>query len=586
MALKITPDFIDELKMRNRIEDVVSTYVTLKHTGSNLSGLCPFHSEKTPSFFVSPARSTFHCFGCGAGGDVITFVMRAENLDYLSALEVLCRRVGMEMPEDSERSSELLRRNRIYEMNKAAARFFNACLNSPDAVEAQEYLKKRGLSSAAVKRFGLGYSPRSFDALRNHMSKLGFKDFELKEAFLSGKSEKTGGYYDYFRGRLMFPIIDNFGNVIAFGGRALDDSTPKYLNTSDTPAFKKSRNLFALNFARNANYDYMILCEGYMDVIAMHMAGFSNAVATLGTALTQEQARILAKYTKKIVLSYDSDEAGVTATRRAIPILAEAGLETKVLAIDGAKDPDEYIKKFGAEKFRALVEGSKSKLEFLIDSVIQKYNIVVPEEKIKAADELCAAASAVYSDVEREVYIASIAERLGVDVRNVKSDIERRRRRERKKEESERVPKIISETLGYGDRINRERASNIKAAHAEEAIIGMMLIYPEYAEKIKAGTIELSPDDFVTDFNRRVFETMISDDGGTDIGMLAQSFSFDEIARIEGMAEKRAELSDNGDEVFRENAAALKNERKPASADDIEATLAILNRKNKNNINN
>ena len=579
MALKITADFIDELKLRNRIEDVVSTYVTLKHTGSNLSGLCPFHSEKTPSFFVSPVRSTFHCFGCGAGGDVITFVMRAENLDYLSALEVLCRRVGMEMPEDSERSSELIHRNRIYEMNREAARYFNACLNSPDAAEAQEYLKKRGLSSAAVKRFGLGYSPRSFDALRSHMSKLGYKDAELKEAFLSGKSAKTGGYYDYFRGRLMFPIIDNFGNVIAFGGRALDDSTPKYLNTSDTPAFKKSRNLFALNFARNADYDYMILCEGYMDVIAMHMAGFTNAVATLGTALTAEQARILAKYTKKIVLSYDSDEAGVTATRRAIPILAEAGLETKVLAIEGAKDPDEYIKKFGADKFRALVEGSKSKLEFLLDSVIQKYNIVVPEEKIKAADELCAAASEVYSDVEREVYVSRIAERLGVDARSVKSDVERRRRRDRKKEESERMPKIISETLGYGDRINRERASNIRAAHAEEAIIGMMLIYPEYAERIKAETIELVPDDFVTDFNRRVFEAMISDDGGTDIGMLAQSFSFDEIARIEGMAEKRAELSDNSEAVFRDNVTALKNEKKPDGADDIEATLAILNRK-------
>lgn len=582
MALKITPDFIDELKLRNRIEDVVSTYVTLKRSGSNLSGLCPFHSEKTPSFFVSPARSTFHCFGCGAGGDVITFVMRAENLDYISALEVLCRRVGMEMPEDSERSSELLRRGRIYEMNREAARFFNACLNSPDAVEVREYLVKRGLSPAAVKRFGLGYSPRSFDALRNHMQKLGYKDAELKEAFLSGKSAKTGGYYDYFRGRLMFPIIDNLGNVIAFGGRALDDSTPKYLNTSDTPAFKKSRNLFALNFARNADYDYMILCEGYMDVIAMHMAGFTNAVATLGTALTAEQARILAKYTKKIVLSYDSDEAGVTATRRAIPILAEAGLETKVLAIEGAKDPDEYIKKFGADKFRALVEGSKSKLEFLLDSVIQKYNIVVPEEKIKAADELCAAASAVYSDVEREVYVSRIAERLGVDQKSVKSDVERRRRREKKKEESGRVPKIISETLGYGDRINRERATNIKAAHAEEAIIGMMVVYPEYAEKIKAGKIGLSADDFVTDFNRRVFEAMISEDGGTDIGMLAQSFSFDEIARIEGMAEKRSELSDNSEAVFRDNVAALKNEKKPDGGDDIEATLAILNRKKQN----
>lgn len=577
--MNITHDYIEELKMRNRIEDVVSAYVNLKRTGSNYTGLCPFHSEKTPSFVVSPSRSMFHCFGCGAGGDVITFVMKAENLDYVSAVELLSRRVGMEMPADNEKSSELLRRNKIFEMNREAARFFNACLNSPDATAAQAYLQKRGLSSAAVKRFGLGYSPNSFDALRRHMISKGYRDEELKEAFLSGKSARTGGYYDYFRGRLMFPIIDNFGNVIAFGGRALDDSTPKYLNTSDTPAFKKSRNLFALNFARNADFDYMILCEGYMDVIAMHMAGFSNAVATLGTALTADQARILAKYTKKIVLSYDSDEAGVNATRRAIPILAEAGLETKVLQITGAKDPDEYIKKYGAEKFRVLVEGSKSKLEFLIDSVMSKYNIIVPEEKIKAADELCAAAAAVYSDVEREVYIGRISDRLGVDVKNFKADVERRRRRAQKKEQSEIIPRIISDTVGYRDRINRERASNVKAARAEEAIIGMIILYPEFKERVRTGAIKLESDDFITEFNRRVFDTIMSVDGGADMGMLAGLFSVDEMAIVQGMAERRAELSNNSESVFVDNIEALKKEKKPQSADAIEATLEILKRK-------
>lgn len=578
--MTITPDFIDELKMRNRIEDVVSSYVNLKHTGSSYTGLCPFHSEKTPSFHVSPARSMFHCFGCGAGGDVITFVMREENLDYISALEFLCRRVGMDMPSDNgERKSELLRRSRIYEMNRDAARFFNATLSTDEGAAA--YCERRGLSPAAIKRFGLGFSPRSFDALRNHMHSLGYGDAELKEAFLCGKSAKTGGYFDYFRGRLMFPIIDVFGNVIAFGGRALDDSTPKYLNTSDTPAFKKSKNLFALNFAKNSDFDYFILCEGYMDVIAMHMAGFTNAVATLGTALTSDQARVIAKYTKKVVLCYDSDEAGQIATRRALPILAEAGLDVKVLAVRDAKDPDEYIKKFGKEKFRALVDGSKSKLEFLIDSVTSKYNIAVPEEKIKASEEMCEAASAVYSDVEREIYASRIAERLGVDVKSVKSDIERRRRSAKKKENAERVPKIISKTAGYGDRINRERASNLKAARAEEAIIGMMLYRTELCEVVRSGRAGIAANDFQTEFNRRVFEAVMTREGGSDIGILAESFTVEEIARIESMIERRAELSDNGEKVFLENAAALKAEKNDAEDDDLSRAMAILGKKKK-----
>ncbi|MBO4428653.1 MAG: DNA primase, partial [Clostridia bacterium] len=445
------------------------------------------------------------------------------------------------------------------------------------------YLKKRALSSAAVKHFGLGYAPNSFDALRRYMLEKGYRDEELKEAFLSGKSAKTGRYFDYFRGRLMFPIIDNFGNVIAFGGRSLDDSTPKYLNTSDTPAFKKSRNLFALNFARNSGYDYMILCEGYMDVIAMHMAGFTNAVATLGTALTAEQARVLAKYTKKIVLCYDSDEAGQNATKRALPILAEAGLETRVLTVRDAKDPDEYIKKFGADKFRLLVEGSKSKLEFLIDSVTSKYNISVPEEKIKAASELCEAASAIYSDVERQIYVDRIADRLGVDAASVRNDISRRRRSMKKKEDNERIPKIISDTLGYGDRINRERATNIKASRAEESIIGMLMLYPEYVEKIKRGDIDLKAEDFLTEFDRKVFEALISPDIGADLGMLGQTFGVEEISKISGMIERRAELTDNGENVLKENIEALRHEKNSMADDDISAVLAIIKNKKKTN---
>lgn len=512
---------------------------------------------------------------------MITFIMQVENLDYLSALELLCKRVGMEMPHDDDKSSELLRRSRIFEMNKEAARFFNASLNTDEAEEARQYISKRGLSTAAVKHFGLGYAPRSFDALRKHMNSLGYKDAELKEAFLSGLSAKTGRYFDYFRGRLMFPIIDNFGNVIAFGGRSLDDSMPKYLNTSDTPAFKKSRNLFALNFARRSDKGYMILCEGYMDVISMHMAGFTNAVATLGTALTSEQARILAKYTKKVILSYDSDEAGVNATRRAMPMLADAGLEVRVLKISGAKDPDEYIKKYGSDKFKLLVEGSSSKLDFLCDSVMKKYNILLPEEKIKAANELCEAASRIHSDVEREIYIDRISEKLDIDRKNVRSDVERLRRYDQKREQGELSRRVLSETLGYSDRINRDRSANIKAAKAEEAILGIMLLYPETVAMIKSGKIALCADDFVTEFNKRVFSALISDEGGADIGVLAGMFSVEEIARIQSMAETRAALSDNGERVLCESIDALRREkdRESIGGDDISAAMALLKNK-------
>ena len=334
--MKIPHSFIEEVKYRNRIDDVIGSYVNLKRAGSNYQGLCPFHSEKTPSFTVFPNTETFHCFGCGAGGDVISFVMRAENLEYMGAIEFLAKRAGLAMPDTGEHENESDKRTRFYEMNRAAARFFNQMLHTPEAEPARAYLAKRGLTAAAVKRFGLGYAPDRFDALRKHMHSLGYTDEELKTAFLCGKSERTGNYFDYFRGRIMFPIIDNFSNVVAFGGRILGDAKPKYLNSSDTPVFKKSRNLFALNFARKASAESLILCEGYMDVIAVNMAGFPNAVATLGTALTTEQARIMAKYTKKVILAYDSDDAGVNAAKRAIPMLTEVGLEVKMLRLEGA----------------------------------------------------------------------------------------------------------------------------------------------------------------------------------------------------------------------------------------------------------
>lgn len=578
--MRIPQNFVEELKYRNKIDDVISSYVNLKRTGSNKTGLCPFHSEKTPSFTVFTNTETFHCFGCGAGGDVITFIMRAENLEYTAALEFLAKRAGMEMPVDNEHKSEMLKRSRILEMNKDAAKFFNQMLYSPEAERARAYLEKRKLSSAAVKRFGLGYAPDSFDALRNHMKKLGYGDAELKEAFLCGKSERTGKFFDYFRGRLIFPIIDNFSNVIAFGGRAINDEVkPKYLNTSDTPVFKKSRNLFALNFARSCADEYIILCEGYMDVIAVNMAGFSNAVATLGTALTSEQARIMAKYTKKVVISYDSDDAGQSAAKRAIPLLSEAGIEVSVLKMKDAKDPDEYIKKFGAAKFKLLIEGSRGKFDFLCDTVLKKYDISIPDEKVRAAHEICEIIAGFYSDVERSVYISKAAERLSIEEKSIRTDTERIRKKKIREEDGERMRKIISDTSGYTDNINRERVGNTRAAKAEETIIGLILLYPELFSKAVSEEWALCPEDFKTSFGRRIFEALEKLGGKADIGVLAADFSVDEISRITDMQRKRAELTKNDESVLFDSIKALREEKNETSGDELADAMKILQAK-------
>lgn len=578
--MRIPQNFVEELKYRNKIDDVISSYVNLKRTGSNKTGLCPFHSEKTPSFTVFTNTETFHCFGCGAGGDVITFIMRAENLEYTAALEFLAKRAGMEMPVDNEHKSEMLKRSRVLEMNKDAAKFFNQMLYSPEAERARAYLEKRKLSSAAVKRFGLGYAPDSFDALRNYMKKLGYGDAELKEAFLCGKSERTGKFFDYFRGRLIFPIIDNFSNVIAFGGRAINDEVkPKYLNTSDTPVFKKSRNLFALNFARSCADEYIILCEGYMDVIAVNMAGFSNAVATLGTALTSEQARIMAKYTKKVVISYDSDDAGQSAAKRAIPLLSEAGIEVSVLKMKDAKDPDEYIKKFGAAKFKLLIEGSRGKFDFLCDTVLKKYDISIPDEKVRAAHEICEIIAGFYSDVERSVYISKAAERLSIEEKSIRTDTERIRKKKIREEDGERMRKIISDTSGYTDNINRERVGNTRAAKAEETIIGLILLYPELFSKAVSEEWALCPEDFKTSFGRRVFEALEKLGGKADIGVLAADFSVDEISRITDMQRKRAELTKNDESVLFDSIKALREEKNETSGDELADAMKILQAK-------
>ena len=546
--MNISPQIIEDIKSRNDIENVISSYITLKRAGSNLNGHCPFHSEKTPSFTVFPATQSFYCFGCGAGGDAITFVMRMENLDYISAVRALAERSGVTIPENVSYNDgkKEVTRQRVLEMNKEAARFFrNMLFDQKVGAGAMDYLaNKRKLSPAVIKHFGLGFAPNSFGALHDHLKKLGYTDEEMVTGFLCGKG-KNNSAYDYFRNRIMFPIIDVSGNIVAFGGRVMDNSEPKYLNTSDTPAFKKSKNLFALNYAKNHCENTMILCEGYMDVISLHAAGFENAVATLGTAITSEQARIFSRYTKKVVISYDSDQAGQRAATKAFNLLQEVGVDVKILKMEGAKDPDEFIKKFGASKFTSIIDGSKTRFEFEMDKILSRYNISNVDEKIKASHELCRVIATFSSDIERELYSRQMASVFEIPLASIQKDVSSVIKRKYNEEKAKQQSELYRVTSGLGDRINPESASNIRANKIEEAILGLMLLKPEHLSECSS---RLTVDNFVTPFCKKVFESISSiykEYGKFDIGYIQEEFTVEQTARITKMMTDRQRLSGN-----------------------------------------
>ena len=560
----ISKETIDQVLMRNDIETLIGGYVSLKRAGSNLKGLCPFHSEKSPSFTVYPSDNSFYCFGCGVGGNAITFVRLRENLDYPDAVEFLANRAGITIIHDEKnlyKAEPKFDRAKMFKMNVDAAKYFHKCLfaDTPDAKAALSYfLDKRKLSLAIIKHFGLGYAPNSFDEFSKYMLARGYTYEELVAGFLCGKSER-GTYYDAFRNRVMFPIIDPSGNVIAFGGRVMDDSKPKYKNSSDTPVFKKSKNLFALNFARLNCAETMILCEGYMDVIALHSAGFTNAVATLGTAITAEQARMMSRYTKKVIISYDADEAGQKAAARAIKMLGDVGLDVTILKVPGAKDPDEYIKQFGADKFRQLLSESKGRFEYSMDNILARYDLNVPQDKVKALAEAEKLISETYSSAERDLYIQSVAKKFGVDPKSVKSDVDRIISRAASKFKKENTAKIKQDAIGYSDRVNPDFIKAPAVAKNEETVIGLLLLYPEHRKKVFEQNL-LSDENFFTDLNKRIFAYMrdayiSKDDSHADLDAY---FTPEEIGRITKMKLARMSLSDNGEQVLLDSISSLK----------------------------
>ena len=571
----IPSNIIEEIKFRNEIESVISQYVTLKRAGSNYSGLCPFHSEKTPSFVVFPGTQSFYCFGCGAGGDVVSFTMRAENLDYVSALKVLAQRSGITLPEEDDRGTvSSVSRQRVLDMNKEAAIFFrNMLFDENIGKEARDYLfNKRKLSMSIIKHFGIGFAPNSFGSLHDHLRKLGYTDREMVEGFVCGKG-KNNSVYDLFRNRVIFPIIDVSGNVVAFGGRVMDDSKPKYLNTSDTPAFKKSKNLFALNYAKNKCENMLILCEGYMDVIALHAAGIENAVATLGTAITPEHARIFSRYTKKVVISYDSDEAGQKAADKAFRLLQEVGIDVKILKMNDAKDPDEYIRKFGSKRFTDLLEGSKSRFEFEVEKILSKLDTTVFENRIKASSEICKIIATYPSNVERDLYCQHTSKLLEIPLDSLKRDVSRAMKRNEKNDKTAQMSEIYRATSGIGDRINPDSSSNLKASKVEEAILGLMQLHEEHLLKCSR---ELNADDFVTGFNRRVYKKMIecfNNNGKFDIAFVEEHFNINEISRITKMLIERQRLDSNGADVLCSCIKSLKAEK---NKDDASSSLDSL----------
>lgn len=555
---------VEEILARASIEDVISPYVALKRAGALLKGLCPFHGEKTPSFCAYPKDNSFYCFGCGAGGDAITFVRRIENVEFEDAVEILAKRVGITVLRTDREQSQGPRydRQRMFEMNREAARYFHARLMdaTPGAETARQYLtERRGLSTSVIKHFGLGYAPYDPRGFEAHFTSLGYTKDELCAGFLLGKSER-GGYYQSFRDRVMFPVIDVTGNVIAFGGRIMESGEPKYKNSSDTPVFKKSKNLYALNFARTACQEQLILCEGYMDVIAMHAAGVTNAVATLGTAITPEQARLIARYTKKVVLSYDSDEAGQRATARALSLLEEVGLTVQVLHIEGAKDPDEYLKKFGVDSFRRLIDGSRTKFEFNLNRVLSRHDISQPQEKIAASKALCDLISGFYSSAEREVYIAEVAKRLEIDPAGIRNDVNRAIARRKKTEKKEQIDSLRKAAVGYGDRVNPDRAKAPGVANCEDAVLALLLLYPNHRALAAREDVHLSEDDFFTAFGKRVFAYVAENANSQvlDSAGMNERFTPEEIGRITELKIKRMDLTENGDSALLESIAALR----------------------------
>ena len=567
--------FIDELITRNPIEDVVGQYVELKRQGGRLFGLCPFHGEKTASFSVSPDAGLYYCFGCHKGGGAVNFIMEIEGLSYPDAVRLLAQRAGLEVPEDENYRSQYKQSERLWALCKDAARYFRQALFSPASASAQEYIVSRGLSRQTVTQFGLGYAPNGWNNLLDAMVAKGYDKQELIDAGLAIRSQEKGSVYDRFRNRLMFPIIDIRGNVIGFGGRVMDNSTPKYLNSPETLIFNKRKNLFAMNVAKKSKLGYLILTEGYMDAIALHQYGFDCAVASLGTSLTEEHANLLSKYTNRVYLTYDADAAGQNATHRAVPMLEKTGIQVKILRMQGAKDPDEFLKKYGADRFRLLLERSENHAEYQLQSLMARYDLTLDDQKLTFLAEAAKMISTLPSAIEREIYGGKAAKAAGTTPESMKIEVDKayRRRVNREKKVQERIdlsPATREQPVSRSIRYN-----NLRSAMAEEGILRLLL--QESALFDKAAPLEdrhfSSP---LLGKAYRLLNERHAQGLQVSLGTLGEAFTSEELAHLTQVVQKKTELVT--EEAFRDYQRIILNEAAKADVRDSSDLLALRDR--------
>lgn len=543
----LSDSFLQELKMRSDIEDIVSSYVTLKKRGNTFVGLCPFHNEKTPSFTVYPDTQSFYCFGCGAGGDSLSFIKKIENLDYIDAVKLLAQRVGLQMPDEGYDDSLSKKRRKIFEINRATALFYHKYLMSEQGRVGFDYFhNKRALSVKTIQHFGLGYAPNQWDALLKHLKELGYSVSDMLAAGVIRKGEK--GYYDNFRNRVMTPVIDVRGNVIAFGGRVLDDTKPKYVNTAETLVYKKTNELFGLNFAKDNAQQGLILCEGYMDVIAMHQAGFTNAVAGCGTALTNEQVRLISRYTDNIYLIYDSDEAGQKALRKAISLFENTDVKMHIPRLTGGKDPDEIIRNLGKARFEAMLDSSSNEIEFELLSLKSQFDISTTQGKSAYATQAVRRLAGC-SPIERDLYLSRLSEELGIEKRSLLAELEEYSRRMNYKNRRKKFQNIIEQDIRSTRKESFESSTPTVSLKAQERIIGLLMTYPDCSKQCA----DLSDEMFAAGFYRKAYSSIlkrIKENLSLDLIMFNEVLTDDEMGKLTRLVASTQNSSDPKKEFF------------------------------------
>ena len=544
------PDrFLDELIARTDIVDLVSESVRLTKKGRNYWGLCPFHSEKTPSFSVSADKQIYKCFGCGKGGGAINFVMELDNLPFRDAVALLAKRAGLEVPDSGYSAGAKERREKLLAINKQAARAFHRWLYTPEGAEGLAYLQRRGLSRRTLTSFGLGFAPNRWDALIQELGQQGYDKRDLLDAGLAVNNQ-DGRIYDRFRNRVMFPIIDIRGEVIGFGGRVMDDSTPKYLNSPDTPVYNKSRNVFALNIAKKSKAGRVILTEGYMDTISLHQAGFDSAVASLGTSLTSEHAQLLSRYFPEAIISYDGDGAGIAAAQRAIPLLEKAGLKVRVLRVTGAKDPDEFIKTYGRDAFARLLDQSENQVDYRLDQLRAQYNLEDDAQRVAFLQDAAQLLSTLSSPVEREIYGGHAAQAAGVSPEVMAQEVKKAFSRRVRKQQKQQERRDLTPAVQLQPKQRGLRYENIRSARAEEGVIRLLLLDPSLAGDME----QLREEDFSSPLLGKAYALLFrrARDGlSTQLPLLAGELTGEEMDHLayvagqpESLANSRRSLAD------------------------------------------